>query len=46
MTVQLVVVRAFGPYERGDVITDPQVVAEMLAGENAAAVVRVLVPGA
>jgi hypothetical protein len=41
MNVHLVVVRAFGPYAKGDVIASPSVVAEILAGEHATCVVRV-----
>jgi hypothetical protein len=43
MTVQLVVVRAFGPYARGDVIADKEAIAAVLAGEHAHDVVRVSV---
>ncbi len=39
--MQVVVVEPFGPYGRGDVIADEQVIASVLAGEHAAAVVRV-----
>ena len=41
MSVHLVVVRAFGPHARGDVISAPGAVAEILAGEHAGCVVRV-----
>jgi hypothetical protein len=44
MNVHLVVVRAFGPYGKGDVIADPSVVADVLAGEHAGSVVRVRAP--
>ncbi|MBN9510750.1 MAG: hypothetical protein J0I21_16780 [Alphaproteobacteria bacterium] len=43
MTVQLVVVRAFGPHARGDVIADKEIIAALLAGEHAHDVVRVSV---
>jgi hypothetical protein len=44
MTVHLVVVRAFGPYAKGDLVTAPAEVAEILAGEHAGHVVRVRAP--
>lgn len=40
MELVLVVVRPFGPYSSGDTISDPAVIAAVLAGENAANVVR------
>lgn len=43
MTFHLVVVRPFGAYEKGAVITDPDEVAAVLAGENAPSVVRLAV---
>jgi hypothetical protein len=43
MTVHLVVVRAFGPYARGDVISDAMQMATVLVGEHADSVVRVTV---
>ncbi len=43
MTVHLVVVRAFGPYARGDVIRDANEAGAVLAGEHADCVVRVSV---
>jgi len=42
--MHLVVVCAFGPYAKGDVIAASSVVAEVLAGENAGCVVRVRAP--
>ncbi len=41
MSMHLVVVRAFGPYARGEAIADPAAIARVLAGEHAHAVVRV-----
>jgi hypothetical protein len=41
MNVQLVVVRAFGAHQKGDVITDAATAASVLAGEQAHWVVRV-----
>jgi hypothetical protein len=41
MDVHLVVVRAFGPYAKGDVVASPAAVAQILAGEHAGCVVRV-----
>lgn len=43
MNVQLVVVRPFGTYAKGDVITDAAQIASVLAGEHAQCVVRVAV---
>ncbi len=43
MQFHLVVVRPFGAYAKGVVITDQSVVAEVLAGENAADVVRIVI---
>jgi len=45
MNFHLVVVRAFGPYRRGDAITDAATATAILAGENARHVVRVTVRG-
>jgi len=44
MSVQLVVVRPFGTYGKGDVIADAATVAAVLATENARNVVRVAAP--
>lgn len=44
MNVHLVVVRAFGPYAKGAVISAPEDMAAVLAGENAGCVVRVAAP--
>jgi len=44
MNVHLVVVRAFGPYAKGEVIADPAAIAAVLGGEQARNVVRVAVP--
>lgn len=41
MPFHLVVVRAFGPHAKGDSVTDADAIATILAGENAADVVRV-----
>jgi len=41
MDLHLVVVRAFGPYAKGDVVSDAAAVAAILAGEHAGSVVRV-----
>jgi hypothetical protein len=40
----LVVVRAFGSYHVGDVVTDSSTVAKILASEHAAHVVRIHPP--
>ena len=40
----LVVLHAFGLYSRGEVLTDPRVIAAVLAGGNAALVVRTKLP--
>jgi hypothetical protein len=45
----LVVTRPFGPFRRGDVINDAVLITQIMAGENAASVVRVstaIQPGA
>ena len=44
MDVQLVVVRAFGRWEKGDVIADPVAMLAVLDGENRSDVVRVSLP--
>jgi hypothetical protein len=41
MTIQLVVVRPFRAYTKGDVISEPSLIAEILASEQATNVVRV-----
>jgi hypothetical protein len=41
MDMHLVVVMPFGGFARGDIITDPTKIAQVLAGEHAHAVVRV-----
>ncbi|MCA7118184.1 MAG: hypothetical protein LGL72_01935 [Acidibrevibacterium sp.] len=41
MTTNLVVVRPFGSYAKGALITDAATIASILASENANAVVRV-----
>ncbi len=41
MDIKLVVVRGFGPYRRGDEITEADVIAAVLASEDVAHVVRV-----
>jgi hypothetical protein len=41
MTIQLIVVRSFGTYVKGEAINDPSLVAKILASEQAACVVRV-----
>lgn len=40
----LAVVRPFGPYRVGDLVTDPAEAARLLASEQAACVVRVYLP--
>lgn len=40
----LAVVRPFGSYRIGDLVTDPDEVARLLASEQAASVVRVQLP--
>jgi len=42
MDMHLVVVRPFGGLARGDVVADPARIAEILKGEHAASVVRVV----
>ena len=46
MNIHLVVVRPFGAHQRGDVITDAGMVAQILACSNALVVVRVDAKGA
>lgn len=41
MNILLIVVQAFGPYEKGDYINDPAEIAMILAGEHAAKIIRV-----
>lgn len=41
METRLVIVRPFGPHERGDVLTDASELLKILASEHAANVVRV-----
>jgi hypothetical protein len=41
MNIQLVVVRAFGAYAKGQVVTDAALISEILGGANAHCVVRV-----
>jgi hypothetical protein len=41
MTTTLVVVRPFATYSKGDVITDPATMAQILSGEQSRKVVRV-----
>jgi hypothetical protein len=43
MNFHLVVVRPFAAYGKGDVVTDAAAIREILAGQNAHNVVRVLV---
>jgi hypothetical protein len=45
MQFHLVVVRPFGPYAKGDIVTNAQAISDILAGENAACVVRVAAQG-
>ena len=42
MVIHLVVVKPFAGFARGDLVTDPARVAEILKGEHAHAVVRVV----
>ncbi len=42
-TFKLVVIHAFGKYRKGDEITDPAIIADVLAGENAPSVRKVAV---
>jgi hypothetical protein len=44
MDATLVVVQPFGPHHRGDLITDADAVKAVLASENAARVVRIVLP--
>lgn len=41
MNIQLIVVQAFGPHEKGVRVTEPKEIATILAGEHAAKVIRV-----
>ena len=45
MHFHLVVVRSFGPYGKGDLISDADTVTAVLASENAVHVVRILAQG-
>jgi hypothetical protein len=45
MNFHLVVVRAFGAYGKGDIITDATVIGDVLASAHAGHVVRVLTQG-
>ena len=45
MGVHLVVVRAFAAYAKGDTITDPTAMSQILASEFAVNVVRVVTQG-
>ncbi len=40
----VVVLHAFGSYSKGQVLTDPKVIAAILGGGNAAMVIRTQVP--
>ena len=42
MQFNLVVVRAFSTYAKGDLITDQEAIAAVLSGENADNVVRIM----
>ena len=44
MNIHLVIVSAFASYAKGDVVTDPTLIAALLASENHRNVVRVTVP--
>jgi hypothetical protein len=44
MSMHLVVVRPFSGFARGDVITDESRISQILRGEQAAHVVRVVAP--
>ncbi len=46
MSIQLVVVRAFGAYEKGQIISDPGQVSAVLSGEHITCVVRIAAPPA
>lgn len=43
MQFHLMVVRSFGAYSKGDVVSDADAIGAILAGENAAHVVRIAV---
>ena len=45
MQVRLMVVRAFGAYAKGDVVSDGEAMAAILAGEHAGHVVRIALMG-
>jgi hypothetical protein len=45
MTIQLVVVRPFGKYTKGETITDAATITQIVAGEYKHHVVRVAVKG-
>ncbi len=44
MQVHLVVVKPFAALTRGDIVTDPDRIAEILKGQHASMVVRVAAP--
>lgn len=39
-TNALIVLHAFGPYTRGEILTDPTIIAAVLSGGNASMVVK------
>jgi hypothetical protein len=45
MTFHLVVLKAFGGFKRGELITDNMTVEKILAGPQASSVVRVMAKG-
>lgn len=45
MQFHLVVVRAFGAYAKGDLITDSETITALLGSENANNVVRIVAQG-
>jgi len=46
MNIILVVTQAFGPHGKGDHISDPVLISEILAGEYSGHVVRIRAPAA
>ena len=40
----VIVLHAFGPYSRGEMLTDPTIVAAILNGGHASSVVQTLIP--
>jgi hypothetical protein len=45
MTIKMVVVKPFGGFKRGDMVTDPAAMAKIVADGHAQSVVRVMAEG-